>query len=95
MDDYDRVLDEDALTLDANAVAGLLTEIFGVEITSELCRCAHCGNDGAVGTLRAYTHAPGVVLRCSVCAQVVIRIVRTPAATYLDARGAALIRLPA
>ena len=60
--------DIEDLTLDANAVAGLLYEIFGTEMTSALSQCAHCGNRGQVGTLRAYVHAPGTVLRCVVCA---------------------------
>jgi hypothetical protein len=34
-----------------------------------------------------------VVLRCSSCEQVVLRIVRTPEAIYLDARGAVYLRL--
>lgn len=83
-----------SLTLDGNALGGLLNEIFGVEMTAEPCRCAHCGNHAAVATLVAYTRAPGVVLRCSVCSQVVLRIVRTPHATYIDASGSSLIRLP-
>jgi hypothetical protein len=85
---------EEALTLDGNAVAGLLYQIFGTEMTAEPCRCAHCGSEGEVATLRAYTHAPGIVLRCSVCRQIVLRVVQTPRGVFLDARGAALIRLP-
>lgn len=84
----------DALALDANALAGLLQQIFGADMTARPCRCAHCGNEAEVGTLIAYTHAPGAVLRCSVCAHVVMRIARTPLATYVDLRGAAAIRLP-
>jgi hypothetical protein len=84
----------DALTLDANAVAGMLTEIFGTEMTASTSRCGHCGNRGQIGSLRAYTHAPGVVLRCSICTEVVIRIMQRADGTYLiDARGAAYIRM--
>lgn len=86
---------EDALTLDANAVAGTLQEIFGVEMTAAPARCAHCGNRAPLGTLRAYgVGGPGIVLRCSVCAQVVLRVMRRPDGSYLvDARGAAFIRM--
>ena len=63
----------DFYVLDANAVAGLLHEVFGREMTVVVSQCVHCGNQAAVGTLRAYVGL-GVVLRCSVCAQVVIRI---------------------
>lgn len=81
------------LMLDANAVAGLLMEIFGVEMTAEPTECAHCGNEAEIGTLFAYTQGPGVVLRCSTCGQVVLRIVHTPHAIYLDARGAVYLKL--
>ena len=85
---------EDALTLDANAIAGLLMELFGTEMTIAASRCAHCGNRAMVGSLRAYTHAPGTVLRCSTCTEVVMRIMRRPDGSYLvDTRGAAYIRL--
>jgi len=86
---------EDALTLDANAVAGTLHEIFGAEMTIAASRCAHCGNRAQLGTLRAYCMGgPGVVLRCSVCAQVVLRYMRRPDGSYLvDVRGAAYIRM--
>ena len=84
----------DALTLDANAVAGLLMEIFGTEMTATMSRCTHCGNRGQVGSLRAYTQAPGVVLSCSICTEVVMRIMRRADGSYLvDARGAAYIRI--
>ena len=84
----------DSLTLDANAVAGMLMEIFGVDMTASMSRCGHCGNRGQVGSLRAYTHSPGVVLRCSICTEVVMRVMRRPDGSYLvDARGAAYIRM--
>jgi hypothetical protein len=81
------------LMLDANAAAGLLYEIFGVEMTASPTECAHCGNEAEMGTLWAFTQGPGIVLRCSTCENVVIRIVQTPEAIYLDARGAVYLRL--
>ena len=82
-----------ALMLDGNAVAGLLREVFALEMTASPTKCAHCGAVGALGTLLAFTQAPGVVLRCPACEQVVLRIVETADAIYLDARGAAYLRL--
>jgi len=81
------------LMLDANATAGVLYEIFGVEMTASPTECAHCGNEGEVGALLAFVQGPGIVLRCSTCENVVLRIVQTPAATYLDARGAVYLQL--
>jgi Family of unknown function (DUF6510) len=86
---------DDPLTLDANAVAGLLHELFGTEMTSATARCGHCGNRAQVGTLRVYDMAgPGIVLRCSICTEMVIRLMRRPDGSYLvDTRGAAYLRM--
>ncbi len=81
------------LTLDANAVAGILYEIFGVEMTAAPTECANCGKEGAMGELLAFTQGPGIVLRCPTCEGVVLRIVQTPQAIYLDARGAVYLHL--
>jgi hypothetical protein len=82
-----------ALMLDGNAVAGLLREVFALEMTANPAKCAHCGAVGALGTLLAFAQAPGVVLRCPACEQVILRIVETTDAIYLDTRGAAYLRL--
>ena len=81
------------LMLDANATAGMLYEIFGVEMTTSPTECANCGNEGEMGTLLAFTRGPGIVLRCSTCESVVLRITQTPEAIFLDARGAVYLRL--
>jgi hypothetical protein len=85
---------DDQYTLDANAVAGILHEVFGTEMTSQASQCAHCGNRALLGTLRVYDmDGPGIVLRCSTCTEIVIRLVRHTDGTFLvDARGAAYIR---
>jgi hypothetical protein len=81
------------LMLDANAAAGLLYEIFNTEMTAAPMECANCGNQAEIGTLLAFVQGPGIVLRCSACEQIVLRIVQTPDAIYLDARGAVYLRL--
>ena len=78
----------DESTLDANAVAGDLELLFDVEMTTVIALCAHCANEAAVGTLRAYLNGPGVVLRCSVCGEVVIAWAWTPAGARIDQSGA-------
>jgi len=66
------------LTLDGNAVGGLLDEVFGADLTAAVGTCPDCGRRDALATLRAYTYAPGVVLRCPGCDGVQLVIVRTP-----------------
>jgi hypothetical protein len=91
---YDTQIDMSrALMLDGNAAAGILHEIFGLEMTVSPTQCAHCGNVGQVGMLWAFIQAMGTVLRCPACGSVILRIVETPHAIYLDARGATYLRL--
>jgi hypothetical protein len=81
------------MMLDGNAVAGVLHEIFALEMTASPTECANCGREGEIGTLLAFTQSPGIVLRCPACEEVMIRIVRTGNAIYLDARGTVYLRL--
>ena len=81
------------MMLDGNAVAGILHEIFAAEMTVTPTQCAGCGREGELGTLLAFTQAPGIVLRCPACESVMLRIVQTPDAIYLDLRGTSYLRL--
>jgi len=81
------------LMLDGNAAAGVLYEIFALEMTASPTECASCGQDHQLGALLAFTQSPGMVLRCPTCQSVMLRIVETPDAIYLDARGAVYLRL--
>ena len=84
-----RVALDEPLVLDANAVAGELAELMGVDVTAYIARCAHCGNRDAMGSLRAWVHGPGIVLRCVICSEVVVRWIRRPDGPRLALRGAA------
>lgn len=78
----------DELMVDGNAVGGMLIDVFGTEMTAAPSKCASCGNVAEIGRLRAYVQAPGAVLRCPTCENVVVRIAGSPKGWYLDARGA-------
>ncbi len=82
-----------ALVLDANAVAGLLREVFAAEMTVAGSECATCGNRAPLGALRAHHGGPGVVLRCVACGEVMVRLVERPDAILVDVRGTAWMRL--
>lgn len=72
---------------DGNALAGPLGEVFAVDVTTATGRCVRCGRTGPIADLRVYTHAPGLVARCPGCEHVVLRLVRSPDAAWLDLRG--------
>ena len=78
----------EALRLDGNAAAGILSEIFVPDLTAALATCAHCGQTRAVGALVVYAHGMGTVVRCPGCDGVVLSIGRTPNRLWFDASGA-------
>ncbi|HEU5332756.1 MAG TPA: DUF6510 family protein [Actinocrinis sp.] len=79
---------------DGNVLAGPLSEIFAVDVTAAVGRCAGCGSTGPIARLRVYGPGPGLVARCPDCAQVVLRVVRGPNDAWLDLRGAVSLRIP-
>lgn len=81
------------LMLDGNAVGGMMYEVFGIEMTSTPAECANCGAEHPMGALLAFTQAPGVILRCPICENVMVRLVAAPDAIYVDARGVAALRM--
>ena len=81
------------MMLDGNAVAGLMQELFAVDMTATPAECANCGMVSEMGSLMAFTQAPGSVLRCPSCGQVMLSIVETPNAIHLDIRGVAHLRI--
>ncbi|MBL6278073.1 hypothetical protein JMF97_18100 [Micromonospora fiedleri] len=80
--------------VDGNMLDGPLGEVFAVDLSTATGRCAHCGATGPVAALRVYSHAPGLVVRCPTCAEVMMRLVRAPDQAFLDLRGTALLQLP-
>jgi hypothetical protein len=76
----------DALMLDGNAIAGLLHEIFGAEMTTATGTCATCGASRQVGAVHVFRTA-GVVLRCPVCGNVLGKIVTREAEACVDLSG--------
>ena len=81
------------LRLDGNAIGGLLNELFGTELTAAPCVCGGCGAREEMARLDVYVHAPGVVVRCRHCEDVMIRIVRGPTRTWIDLTGTTRLEL--
>jgi Family of unknown function (DUF6510) len=80
--------------LDGNAAAGALSEVFAVDVTAAIGRCAGCGRVEAFGAAHLYTQAPGLVARCAGCDAVLLRVVTTRTETWLDLRGLTHLRIP-
>ncbi|TCB94337.1 hypothetical protein E0H26_21885 [Micromonospora zingiberis] len=80
--------------VDGNMLDGPLGEVFAVDLSTAIGRCAHCGTTGPVAGLRVYSHAPGLVARCPTCAEVMLRLVRAPDRAWLDLGGTTYLELP-
>ena len=78
---------------DGNVLAGPLREVFAVDVTTAVGRCASCGRTESIAALRVYTRAPGLVARCPGCGEVVLRLVRGPASAWLDLHGTRSLRI--
>jgi Zn finger protein HypA/HybF involved in hydrogenase expression len=76
----------DALMLDGNAVAGLLQEVFAVEITTAIGTCGNCGANEPVGAMHVFRGA-GIVLRCPHCDNALVKIVRDDTRAWIDFCG--------
>ena len=77
--------------LDGNAIAGLLREVFGAEMTTARGTCAHCGAAGLVAELVVYVQAPGAVARCRSCESMLLVIVDVRGVKCVDLQGIAVL----
>jgi hypothetical protein len=69
-------MDDVALMVDGNALAGELSEVFSQEMTVARVACGGCGAVEQLGADHAYIQAPGMVLRCFHCDNVLLVMVR-------------------
>ena len=76
----------DELMLDGNAVAGLLQEVFAVEMTTAIGTCGGCGATEPMGALHVFRGA-GVVLRCPHCDAALVKIVRSETRVWVGMPG--------
>ena len=79
---------------DGNALAGPLSEVFAVEVTTAVARCRGCGRSSPVAALVVDRPDPGLVGRCPGCSDVLLRVVSTPDEVWLDLGGISALRFP-
>jgi hypothetical protein len=82
------------LWTDGSALAGDVHDVFRVDLTTAVGRCTGCGRTARMVEARVFDHAPGVVARCPVCEQVLLRLVQGPGRAWLDVRGLTYLQLP-
>lgn len=86
---------EDIVPLDGNAAAGRLGRLFAFDVTMATISCGKCAHQGPLAELRLYGRDAGIVLRCSDCGAVNIRMLETDRSVSLDLSGAARITVQA
>jgi hypothetical protein len=84
----------DELMLDGNAVAGLLQEVFAVEMTTVIGTCDNCAASEPLGAARVFRGA-GTVLRCPHCDTALVKIVRSATDVWISFGGVRTLRAPA
>lgn len=80
-------------TLDGNAAAGILQEIFPFDMTLVQATCTGCGATDTVGALAVYMHGMGTVVRCPSCNTVLIRVAQAKGRYWLDMRGVRVLQI--
>jgi hypothetical protein len=86
-------MDDGALRVDGNALAGELSEVFSQDVTVARVACGGCGAVEQLGADHAYIQAPWMVLRCYHCDNVLLVIVRAGVRLRVSLAGSRWIDL--
>ena len=86
-------METDERRVDGNAAAGMLQEIFPVEMTMVMMRCTGCGRMETAGAEMVYLDAPGMVMRCLHCESVLLTMVRADGRYWLNLPGVACLQI--
>jgi hypothetical protein len=79
--------------LDGNAAAGELSNLFAMDVTAAEGQCVHCGEKRRFAEAHLFMRGPGIVARCAVCENVLLRLVNVRERMFLDMRGMTFLSL--
>jgi Family of unknown function (DUF6510) len=85
---------DDDLRLDGNAAAGLLGEIFAVDLTAARCCCGGCGATEQLAAEAVYATGPGTVMRCVHCGHAMAVVVHGGGRYWLGVSGMTWLEIP-
>jgi hypothetical protein len=77
--------------VDGNAIGGLLHEVFSTEMTGAPTVCGNCSDARPVAELVVYLRAPGTVVRCRTCDNVLMVFVTVHDRMCVDLQGLAVL----
>lgn len=81
--------------VDGNAIAGLLHEVFGTEMTTAVGTCASCGSRRPVAEFLVYRRCPGTVARCRDCLSLLLVVTTRRTMNCVDLTGLTALPIPA
>lgn len=87
-------MNETQTFLDVNAASGALRQVFAMDITMAMGQCNHCAQTGPLAEAYVYAMEPGLIVRCTNCEGVLMRVVSGEGRTWLDLRGMTYMQLP-
>jgi|SoimicMinimDraft_17_1059745.scaffolds.fasta_scaffold41846_2 hypothetical protein len=79
--------------LDGNVLAGTFAELFRVDLTEALGRCAWCGATAPLAVGLVYESEMGNVLRCIDCGEVLLTVVDSGDSVWLSMPGISALRV--
>jgi hypothetical protein len=85
----DAPVDDADAALDGNAIAGLMADVFGTEMTTAVGTCGSCGAVSLVAELAVYLTELGAVVRCRSCESVLMVFVSVREVVCVDLMGLA------
>jgi hypothetical protein len=83
----------DVAMLDGNAAAGSVGRCFSFDVTMAIVTCGACGIERPFAELRMYGGPQAMVLRCSGCESINIRLLETDKSINLDMSGVARVEI--
>jgi hypothetical protein len=80
--------------VDGNAIAGPLSEIFGVDMTLATGRCNGCGDMSPLAMAMVYPKPHAFVVRCSNCDTMLFTLVQSADSNWIDLDGLDALNVP-
>ena len=80
--------------VDGNVLAGPLSEIFAVDMTTASGTCATCADSSPLATSMVYVKPNTFIVRCHVCDSILLTIIQSSRETRIDLAGMANLSIP-
>jgi hypothetical protein len=86
--------DTAATHVDGNALAGPLSELFSVDMTTASARCAGCGDISPLAMAMVYPKPKAFIVRCHVCDTILLTLIQSRDNSWIDLEGLSALSIP-